>query len=94
MSDPAPPSEAPEETSEEKESWHFDEGDEIVPGRHALKKLGGGYDYEAYLSWDDRLFSLVVAKCLRPHLVDDKHSLGSIAREAEHLLKLNHPVVV
>ena len=92
MSDPAAPVENTEE--EEKESWNFEEGEEIVPGRHALKKLGGGYDYEAYLSWDDALFSLVVAKCLRPHLLDDKHSLGAMAREAEHLMKLNHPVVV
>ena len=74
--------------------WDFAEGDEIVPGRHALKKLGGGHDYEAYLTWDDRLHSLVVAKCLRPHLVTDDHALRSMRREADHLLNLKHPVVV
>lgn len=79
---------------QERESWDFDEGTEFVPGRFALKKLGGGYDYEAYLTWDDKLYALVVAKCLRPHLVADTHALNSMRREADHLLNLKHPVVV
>lgn len=74
--------------------WDFDEGTEIVPGRFALKKLGGGYDYEAYLTWDEKLYALVVAKCLRPHLVGDSKAQRSMAREADHLLTLRHPVVV
>lgn len=74
--------------------WNFEEGTEFFPNRFALKKLGGGYDYEAYLSWDEKMYSLVVAKCLRPHLVDDKSSLGSMAREAGFLMNLKHPVVV
>lgn len=74
--------------------WDFDEGAEIVPGRYALKKLGGGSDYEAYLAWDDQLFALVVAKCLRPHLVTDSHAIGGLTREAGLLSRLNHPVVV
>ena len=74
--------------------WDFEEGAEIVPGRYALKKLGGGYDYEAYLTWDDKLHALVVAKCLRPHLVGDSHALKTMIREASHLSNLNHPVVV
>ena len=75
-------------------SWNLEEGDEIVPGRHALKKLGGGYDYEAYLAWDDELFFLVVAKCLRPHLIGDERSKKVMQREADLLLGLNHPVLV
>ncbi len=94
MSDPAQPVEAASEEEHDPTSWNLEEGDEIVPGRYALKRLGGGYDYEAYLSWDDSLFSLVVAKCLRPHLVDDKHARGVLAREADHLMRLAHPVVV
>ena len=78
----------------ERDSWGFEDGAEIVPGRYVLKKLGGGYDYEAYLTWDDKLYALVVAKCLRPHLVTDTHALNSMRREAEHLLNLKHPVVV
>lgn len=85
--------EAPEEVTDPTK-WSFEEGDEIIPGRHALKKLGGGYDYEAYLSWDDKLYSLVVAKCLRPHLVNDDHALKGLIREADLLLTLRHPVVV
>jgi eukaryotic-like serine/threonine-protein kinase len=74
--------------------WNFDEGTEFYPGRHALRKLGGGYDYEAYLAWDDKLYSLVVAKCLRPHLVEDASSRSALEREGQLLLTLNHPVVV
>jgi serine/threonine protein kinase len=74
--------------------WNFGEGEEFVPGRHALKRLGGGYDFEAYLTWDDKLFALVVAKCLRPHLLEDAHTLRSMEREANFLLTLKHPVVV
>lgn len=85
----------PEEVDDTEETrWHFEEGAEIVPGRYALKKLGGGSDYEAYLAWDDALFALVVAKCLRPHLVEDSHAIGSLTREAGLLSRLNHPVVV
>lgn len=95
--DPAAPQEAPVEPGSSEEDltrWRFEEGEEIVPGRYALEKLGGGSDYEAYLAWDDELFSLVVAKCLRPHLVSEGHALGSLTREAGLLAKLNHPVVV
>lgn len=82
------------EEEQDPTRWDLDEGDEIVPGRYALKRLGGGYDYEAYLAWDDRLYSLVVAKCLRPHLVENAKARSAMEREADHLLSLNHPVVV
>jgi eukaryotic-like serine/threonine-protein kinase len=87
-------SEVKAEQPERKQSWELDEGEEIIPGRYALRRLGGGYDYEAYLSWDDHLFALVVAKCLRPNLVGDSHALRVLKREARHLERLNHPVVV
>ena len=93
--DPDLAEQGPEQAPDEDPTrWGFEEGDEIIPGRFALQKLGGGSDYEAYLAWDDELFSLVVAKCLRPHLVGEGHALGSLTREAELLLRLNHPVVV
>mgnify|MGYP006173098509 CR=1 FL=1 len=75
-------------------SWNLEEGDEITPGLHALKKLGGGSEYEAYLSWSDELLFLVVAKCLRPHLVDEERARRVMKREADLLLSLNHPVIV
>ena len=83
-----------EQSERDPTKWDFEDGAEIVPGRYALKKLGGGHDYEAYLTWDEKLYALVVAKCLRPHLVGDSKAIASMTREAEHLLTLNHPVVV
>lgn len=79
---------------EEKASWGFEQGDEIVPGRLALKKLGGGTDYEVYLAWDERLFSIVVAKILRPDKLEHDRSLRHLRREAGVLERLAHPVIV
>jgi serine/threonine protein kinase len=76
------------------ESWDFEEGEEIVPDRFALKKLGGGTDYEAYLAWDEHLASLLVAKVLRPHLVGNEGAEKSLAREAGALSHLRHPLLV
>lgn len=75
-------------------SWAFDAGDEIAPGRRALKLLGGGDRYEAYVAWDERLYIPVVAKLLRPHLLDDSRSRAAIAAEATALERLQHPVLV
>jgi eukaryotic-like serine/threonine-protein kinase len=72
-------------------TWALDEGDEIVPGRHALRLLGGGRRHEAYLAWDDRLHAVVVAKVLRPDYADDT---GPLAAEAELLRELAHPLVL
>ena len=77
-----------------KDSWELAEGDEIAPGRSVLKLLGGGHLYEVYLVWDDRLFSIMVAKLLRPDLAEDEHSLRSLRREAEALERLAHPVLL
>jgi serine/threonine protein kinase len=75
-------------------SWRFTAGDEIAPGRHALKLLGGGDRYEAYVAWDDRLHLTVVAKLLRPHLIGDPNAGAAIAAEAEALETIQHPVLV
>ena len=50
----------------ELDTWGFAEGDLIAPGRHAVRLLGGGRRYEAYLTWDDELHTLVVVKIVRP----------------------------
>jgi len=76
------------------EEWGFTEGDEIVPGRHALRLLGGGRLHEAYVAFDDRLYALVVAKILRPRVVADPGALEGLAAEARIVRSLNHPVVV
>jgi serine/threonine protein kinase len=74
--------------------WRLEQGDEITPGRYAFNRLGGGHRFEAYLAWDDDLHALVVAKMLRPHLVENDGARRDLAVEAEHLLSLNHPVIV
>ena len=74
--------------------WDFQEGDEIVAGRYALKLLGGGSRFEAYLAWDDDMHCLVVAKLLRPHVVEDENALRNLRAEAEALAGLIHPVLL
>ncbi|MGH2821335.1 MAG: serine/threonine protein kinase, partial [Actinomycetota bacterium] len=80
--------------AEGREDWGLAEGDEIVSGRHVLERLGGGRRYEAYLAWDEGLYSLVVVKVLRPGQVDDRRALDAIAAEAAVLEGINHPVIV
>jgi serine/threonine protein kinase len=76
------------------EEWDFAEGEEIVPGLSVLRLLGGGRLHEAYLSFDDGLHALVVAKILRPRAVGDPEALASLAREARVVQSLGHPVVL
>ena len=80
--------------TEPKTKWGLAEGDEIVPGRLALQRLGGGHHYEAYLAFDEHLRSIVVAKLVRPHLVDDEHTLAGLEAEAATVDRLDHPVIV
>jgi eukaryotic-like serine/threonine-protein kinase len=74
--------------------WGLREGDEIVLEVSAIKRLGGGLRYEAYLAWDDRLRSLVVVKVVRPGLVEDRHTLEGLAAEVRLLERLAHPVLL
>jgi serine/threonine protein kinase len=78
----------------EDSEWRFAEGDEIRPGLTALELLGGGYRYEAYLAWDSGMRSLVVAKLIRPGLVDDERARRGLANEVEVLDALDHPVLI
>jgi len=77
-----------------RESWGFEPGDEIAPGRSVVRPLGGGRRYEVFLVWDDRLFALVVAKMLRPHLAEQDRYREELREEAAALEHLAHPVVV
>ena len=74
--------------------WGFEEGDEVAPGLSAIKLLGGGYRYEAYLAWSERLRTLVVTKVVRPGLVNDKRTLEGLADEIGFLERLHHPVLL
>jgi eukaryotic-like serine/threonine-protein kinase len=78
----------------DKQTWRFPEGHEIAPGRTTLKLLGGGNRYEVYLVWDERLFSVMVAKVLRPDLVEEEYALRGLRREMEALEALAHPVLL
>jgi serine/threonine-protein kinase len=78
----------------EESRWGFDEGDRIAPELSAIKLLGGGYRYEAYLAWSERLRALVVAKVVRPGLVGDERTLNGLADEIEFLDRLSHPVLL
>jgi eukaryotic-like serine/threonine-protein kinase len=80
--------------ADHKASWGFGEGDEIVPGRHAVRLLGGGTRYEAYLAWDDDLHSLVTVKVVRPDRLVDRGTLAGLAGEARALDALRHPALV
>ena len=66
----------------------------IAPGRHAVRLLGGGRRYEAYLAWDDDLRALVTVKVVRPHRVDHPGTLAGLAGEARALEALRHPGLV
>jgi eukaryotic-like serine/threonine-protein kinase len=76
------------------ESWGFAEGDEIAPRRRAVRLLGGGNRYEAWLAWDERLRALVVAKLLRPAQARDPAARRGLAAEAAMLGRLSHPLLV
>jgi serine/threonine protein kinase len=75
-------------------SWGFNEGDEIHPGRYAVRLLGGGRRYETYLAWDDELLTLVAIKVLRPHLIDNEAARSGLHSEARALVELEHPAIV
>ena len=75
-------------------SWELEEGAEIAPGRVALKPLGGGNRYEVFLVWDENLYSLAVAKLLRPDQAQDGKALRDLRQETEVLGTLAHPVLI
>ncbi|MDN4163546.1 serine/threonine-protein kinase [Nocardioides abyssi] len=77
-----------------RDSWHLTEGDAITPELTAVKLLGGGSSYEAFLAFDDITYAPVVVKVVRPGLVADASALRGLRREVEALATVNHPVVV
>lgn len=76
------------------ESWQLAEGDAITAELTAMKLLGGGSAYEAYLAFDEITYAPVVVKVLRPGEVNDERSLDGLEREVRALEIANHPVVV
>jgi serine/threonine-protein kinase len=78
---------------ERREAWGLQEGDEIALGLSALRLLGGGSRYEAYLAFDERLHHVVVVKVLRPARSEDDGALRGLRSEVEVLARLNHPAI-
>lgn len=81
-------------TTEALAGWGLEQGDEIATGLTAMRLLGGGSAYEAYLAFDDLLHTPVVVKVVRPDQVDDDSTLSGLAREVDMLGRLNHPAIV
>ena len=77
-----------------RDTWGLDEGDALTAELTAIRLLGGGEAYEAYLAFDDVTYAPVVVKVLRPAQVADASSLRGLRREVETLSRVNHPVVV
>jgi serine/threonine protein kinase len=75
-------------------TWGLEEGDAIAPGRTVLRRLGGGTRYEVFLVWCDHRLAVLVAKVLRPDQAADPVARRDLAREAEWLARLGHPVLV
>jgi eukaryotic-like serine/threonine-protein kinase len=79
--------------SSKYDSWHLAEGDQLTPELTAMRLLGGGSAYEAYLAFDEITFSPVVVKVIRPGRVNQPNLRG-LRREVAALAAINHPVVV
>jgi len=77
-----------------EDTWDFAEGDRITPELVAVRRLGGGAAYDAYLAFDEVIWGPVVVKLLRPGQVADPSSLRGLHREVVALEAVNHPVVV
>lgn len=83
-----------EHTSDTVPGWGLHEGDAITPELTAMRLLGGGSAYEAYLAFDELTYAPVVVKVVRPDQVDDEHTLRGLRREVTALEIANHPSVV
>ncbi|MCR1783371.1 serine/threonine protein kinase [Nocardioides carbamazepini] len=75
-------------------SWDLAEGDAITPELTALRLLGGGSAYEAYLAFDEITYGPVVVKVVRPAEAQDEHTRDNLVREATALDVAHHPVTV
>jgi len=75
-------------------SWELAEGDKISDRLIAMKPLGGGTAYEAYLAFDQLLYAPVVVKVVRPDQVGDESTLRGLERETDLVGALNHPSLV
>lgn len=78
----------------ELHTWGLAEGEPLTAELTAIKLLGGGNAYEAYLCFDEITYAPVVVKVVRPDQVSDSSTLRGLRREVRALAEVNHPVVV
>ena len=64
-----------------QDTWGLHEGDAVTAELTAMRLLGGGAAYEAYLAFDEVTYAPVVVKVLRPAQVEDRASLRGLRRE-------------
>ncbi len=76
------------------DTWGLARGDAIAPGLTAVRSVGGGEVFEAWLALDERLHAPVVVKVMRPGHVDVEASRTGVLREVEMLSALSHPGIV
>jgi serine/threonine protein kinase len=74
-----------------KDRWDLARGEEIAPGLVAMKLLGGGERYEAYLAFDEVRYCPAVVKVVRPDQVEDRAALRGLRREHDLAARLVHP---
>lgn len=79
--------------TERDDRWGLTEGDDITAELTAIKLLGGGSSYEAYLAFDEVTYGPTVVKVVRPHRTGDESSLRGLRREVDTLSRVNHPAV-
>ena len=75
------------------DSWGLHNGDALTEELTAIRLLGGGSSYEAYVAFDEHTYGPVVVKVLRPQKTADASSLRGLRREVDTLSMVNHPVV-
>jgi serine/threonine protein kinase len=78
-----------------RESWEFEEGALIAPGRSVMRRLITTSEvYDPYIVWDDRHFAIMVAKVVQPQYVGVAWARRAMQREWKALKRLHHPIVV
>jgi serine/threonine protein kinase len=75
----------------DKHGWDLARGEDIAPGLVAMRLLGGGERYEAYLAFDEVRYCPAVVKVVRPDQVDDTAALRGLRREYDLAARLVHP---
>ena len=58
----------------DEQGWNLAEGEEIVPGRTAVRLLGSSRVHDVYAAWDETILGIVAVKMLRPASVDDERA--------------------